>query len=86
MSDNVNIKLDDEMLFSATAGLSGDLQGPMDFDATGTVTWHMGGGQYQVRCDDGAELIAENVTSSPVPEGAKVGLFAIHGGWTMKMI
>ena len=47
---------------------------------------HLGRRQYQVRFDDGAELVATNKSDYIVPDGTKVGLFAISGGWTMQVL
>ena len=57
-----------------------------DYDAVGTVVMHLGGRQYQVRFDDGAELVATSYSDEDVTEGTTVGLFAIAGGWTMHVI
>ncbi len=57
-----------------------------DYDAIGSVVMRLGGAQYQVRFDDGAELIATNQSDEVVAEGTKVGLFAVAGGWTMYVL
>ena len=86
MADKKNVQLSDEAMFSATGGLTGGEQKLPDYDAIGTVVMHLGGKQYQVRFDDGAELVATNQSEGMVPDGSKVGLFAIAGGWTMYVL
>ncbi|WP_036609434.1 hypothetical protein [Oribacterium sp. P6A1] len=86
MADNKNFKLSDEMLLNATGGLSASEHKLPEFDALGSVVTHLGGRQYQVLFDDGAMLFATNRTDTVVPEGTKVGLYAIAGGWTMHVL
>jgi hypothetical protein len=47
---------------------------------------HLGVRQYQVRFDDGAELIATNKSDEIVADGTQVGLFAVAGGWTLQVL
>ncbi len=86
MAGEKNVKLSDEMLFNATGGLNAGEQNAPEYDAIGTVVIHLGGRQYQVRFDDGAELIATSQSDGAVSEGAKVGLFAVAGGWNMHVL
>ena len=86
MTGKKNVQLSDEMLLNATGGLNAGEQNAPEFDAIGTVVIHLGGRQYQVRFDDGAELIAATQSDETVPDGAKVGLFAVAGGWKMHVL
>ncbi len=86
MADNKNVQLSDEAMLGATGGFTGGEPKMPDYDAIGSVVMHLGGKQYQVRFDDGAELVATNQTDGPVPDGSKVGLFAVAGGWTMYVL
>lgn len=86
MADNKNFQLSDEMLLNATGGFSVTNPKTPEFDALGTVVSYLGGRQYQVSFDDGAELLATNQSDTVVPEGTKVGLYAIAGGWTMHVL
>lgn len=86
MADKKNVQLLDEEMFNATGGLNSGNQETKDFDAVGTVIMHLSGRQYQVRFDDGAELIATSYSDESVAEGTNVGLFAIAGGWTMHVL
>ena len=40
-------------------------------------------GSYMVRFDDGGEVTASSKDGKSIAEGAKVGLFAVAGGWIM---
>ncbi len=86
MADNKNIQLSDEMLLGATGGLSTEEGQLQNFDAIGNVVMNLGGRQYQVRFDDGAEIIATSKTDAAVADGTKVGLMAVSGGWTMQVL
>jgi len=86
MADEKNVQLSDEMLLGATGGLTTTNEQIPNYDAVGVVVMHLGGRQYQVRFDDGAELVATNQSDDPVPDGTGVGLFAIDGGWTMQVL
>lgn len=86
MADNKNVQLSDEAMLGATGGLTGGEQKMPDYDAIGSVVMHLGGKQYQVRFDDGAELVATNQSEGTVPDGSTVGLYAIAGGWTMYVL
>ena len=86
MADNKNVQLSDEAMLGATGGFAVDEQKMPDYDAIGSVVMHLGGSQYQVRFDDGAELVATNKSSGDVAAGTKVGLYAIAGGWTMYVL
>ena len=57
-----------------------------EYDALGVVTMYLGGRSYQVRFDDGAELIATNSSDESVPDGTGVGLIAADGVWTMYVL
>ncbi len=54
-----------------------------EYDALGVVTMSLGGRYYQVRFDDGAELIATNISDDDIPDGTGAGLIADHGGWIL---
>lgn len=86
MSDEKNIQLDDELLAGAAGGLVNDIDKMPNYDAIGAVIMSMGEGQYLVRCDDGAELIASCESEGVVADGSKVGLFALYGGWIMRKL
>ncbi|RKM61374.1 hypothetical protein D6855_05645 [Butyrivibrio sp. CB08] len=58
----------------------------INYDAIGIVVMHLGGNQYQVRFDDGAELVATCQSDENVPDGSGVGLLAIDGGWIMQVL
>lgn len=57
-----------------------------EYDALGIVTMSLGGRSYQVRFDDGAELIATNSSDEIVSDGTGVGLIAANGEWTMYVL
>ena len=86
MADGKNVQLSDELLMGATGGFTAPEQQISSFDAIGVVVMHLGGRQYQVRFDDGAELIATNQSDEIVADGTGVGLFAVAGGWTMQAL
>ena len=86
MADGKNIQLSDELLMGATGGFTTSEQQISSFDAIGIVVIHLGGRQYQVRFDDGAELIATNQSDEIISDGTRVGLFAVAGGWTMQVL
>jgi hypothetical protein len=86
MAEKKNFQLSDEMLFGATGGLTAAKGDKPDYDAIGSVIMNLGGKQYQVRFDDGAELIATYQSGGEVLDGTKVGLYAIAGGWTMYVL
>ena len=86
MAEKKNVQLSDEMLLGATGGLTATKENKPDYDAIGSVIMHLGGKQYQVRFDDGAELIATYQSGGEVSDGTKVGLYAIAGGWTMYVL
>ncbi len=85
MADYTN-ELSDNKMSGTTGGTIADEHKIPDYDAIGSVVMHLGGAQYQVRFDDGAELVATNKSREEVVEGTKVGLFAIDGGWTMYVL
>ena len=58
----------------------------INYDAIGIVVMHLGGSQYQVKFDDGAELVATCQSEGEVSDGAGVGLLAVDGGWTMQVL
>jgi hypothetical protein len=86
MADNKNVQMSDEAMHGAAGGFTGGESKMPEYDAIGSVVMHLGGQQYQVRFDDGAELVATNQTEGPVLDGSKVGLFAVSGGWTMYVL
>ena len=86
MSGKINVALSDDMLAAATGGLTAKMKQTPNYDATGEVVMHRGGRNYQVRFDDGAELIATTQSDTLVPDGTGVGLFAVAGGWTMHIL
>jgi hypothetical protein len=85
MADYKN-ELSDKKMSGAIGGVAVDEHKLPDYDAIGSVVMPLGGAQYQVRFDDGAELVAKNKSREEVVEGTKVGLFAIDGGWTMYVL
>lgn len=86
MADKKNTQMLDKELFDAIEGMPSGKHKDSDYDAVGTVVMHLGGRQYQVRFDDGAELVATSYSEEDVTEGTTVGLFAIAGGWTMHVL
>ena len=86
MADNRNIQLSDEAMLGATGGLVAGEQKMPDYDAIGSVIMYLGGKQYKVRFDDGAELVATDKSGREISVGAKVGLYAVAGGWTMYVL
>ncbi len=86
MANGKNIQLSDELLIDATGGFTTPEQQISSFDAIGVVVMHLGGRQYQVRFDDGAELIATNQSDEIIADGTQVGLFAVAGGWAMQVL
>ncbi len=86
MADNKNVQLTDEMLLGATGGLTKAGDNEPDYDAVGSVVMYLGERKYQVRFDDGAELVATCQSGGEVSDGTKVGLYAIAGGWTMYVL
>ncbi len=86
MADGKNVQLSDELLIGAIGGFITPEHELSSFDAIGVVVMHLGGRQYQVRFDDGAELIATNKSDEIVADGTQVGLFAVAGGWTLQVL
>lgn len=82
----MNVALSDDLMTAATGGLTTAMEQMPNYDATGEVVMHRGGRNYQVRFDDGAELIATSQSDTLVPDGTGVGLFAVAGGWSMHVL
>ena len=82
MNDNKNMALSDE-LFADVSGGFGVARRQKIYDAVGTVIMLLKDGSYMVRFDDGGEVTASPKDGKSVAEGAKVGLFAVAGGWIM---
>ena len=82
MTDNKNMKLDDDLMMQASGGVTGD--GVTRFDAEGTVVKYLGDQLYQVCLSDGGEVTATFNERHIVAEGTKVGLIAMMGGWRME--
>ncbi len=57
-----------------------------DFDITGTVVRYLGDGEYQVRFNDGAEVVARPEGGGQIGTGVRRGLGAVAGGWIMREI
>lgn len=55
-----------------------------EYDVIGIVVRYLGDSQYLVRLDDGCEVIASYNEKNLMDDGCEVGLYAIHGGWTME--
>ena len=84
MSENKNMKLNDEAMAQASGGMTlGGEHGFPDIDATGTVIRYIGDLQYLVRLSDGAEITATFNERHIVSEGTAVNLKALDGGWEM---
>ena len=85
MADNKNMQLSDDMFAGVTGGFTSS-EKATDYDAIGKVVMTLGDKKYMVRFDDGGEVIATPDKGETVTEGSKVGLFAVAGGWTMRVI
>ena len=86
MGDKQNRKLEDDLLFQATGGVSTDADCLPEYDATGIVEKQMGSGESLVCLSDGAQVIASTEDGHLVEEGRRVGLLAQDGGWIMQML
>ncbi len=71
---------------NSTANTVSQMPKVTEYDALGVVTMSLGGRSYQVRFNDGAELIATNSSEESVSDGTGVGLIAADGVWTMYVL
>ena len=84
MSENKNIKLNDEAMAHASGGVTFDPKGTPKFNGFGTVIKYLGDQHYLVRRDDGVEITASFDQRHIVEEGTEVGLIMLCGGWAME--
>ncbi|MBR2274990.1 MAG: hypothetical protein IJ873_02870 [Lachnospiraceae bacterium] len=85
MAKTNNMQLSDDIMAKATGGIIEDERESGYYDTFGKVISKEGDG-YLVRFGDGGEVLASFEQKHVVPEGTRVGLKALGGGWVMEEV